>query len=686
MTIIKQNNMAGGVDTAVTVANSDDHAAGDAFNNVVTSDSGLVTYDSTGGQPAVLCRTTPDSPGTIHPRGTAYFSWNFDSPLAFGGRIELLIPHPSPAYALGEDGDPPPLSYALGMHAPLQFTLSNGDTFILIITGETADAIKAITTEGYPATDSGSGYWWQPGTVQLNGPGHGSGDARTHYSMARLPFGTWCRIEWTIATNPTTHALSYDLRVYADLTTLTPLITFNGVYTMPGNYGLTRLDFGQNEGLCNTDLFYANFIVTDGALPGPASHPTPTTLPPPSTSDTFDRNNDSIASTTATAVTVANSAGTAGGSGDAFDLVQTISSSGAVSALNYDVKDDIPAIRVECLHTHTVLPDRAVFGWSHRPGPRICGRMELYFEAFDDGVFYFDDGFGPRPGSTLWQITTSAGAVLATLTIDGDGKLHLFGTDDPRPQMTHVAAPTSTWFRIEWDLNCFDLLGHYEIRVFADLVTTTHLDMTFGNLVGWINHGDNAGIQFGMWGAFHAAKYWVGDVEINQRGFPGPFKRPVEPPINGGDWRDPTLIDLVAPAWTAGSGILLDIIREFSGQVRRPVVLTSPYSIAMWNINTASPIPQSASPDMYHSIKHSIVAGRETLSLQDSDLALGAEAELATNDVRVVTSGWRLPQQLPVYGFRPAPVRRVTFTFTPDSFTGSVDFFFPQPLTIVRRS
>ena len=48
------------------------------------------------------------------------------------------------------------------------------------------------------------------------------------------------------------------------------------------------------------------------------------------------------------------------------------------------------------------------------------------------------------------------------------------------------------------------------------------------------------------------------------------------------------------------------------------------------------------------------------------------------NDISLVTSGWRLLDPLPFPGLEPAPVNKVSMTFTPDSFSATVELTYPD--------
>jgi hypothetical protein len=166
-----------------------------------------------------------------------------------------------------------------------------------------------------------------------------------------------------------------------------------------------------------------------------------------------------------------------------------------------------------------------------------------------------------------------------------------------------------------------------------------------------------------------------------------PRLAPVDPDYDG-TYPDSTLPDAIAPADDAGSNTVLDLIRRFSAATRQAVRLVNSTTIARVDVNAPLPagIVQADAGAMYHAATQESLAGEKTLSLEESKLALTASAVITTNDPRIIESGWTIPQQLPVLDLRPAPVARISFTFTPHECTGEVEYAFPTPLSIVRRS
>lgn len=133
---------------------------------------------------------------------------------------------------------------------------------------------------------------------------------------------------------------------------------------------------------------------------------------------------------------------------------------------------------------------------------------------------------------------------------------------------------------------------------------------------------------------------------------------------------------------------LLDEIRAFSTAVRRAVRITGPTKIEMVNPNAPLPAGWTVDDagDLYATTTHALVAGEGALSMAYGDLALSVGATIVSDDVRIVTSTWRIPDRLPVYGLQPAPVKRISYTFTPRHFTASVEFHVPTVPLILRRT
>jgi hypothetical protein len=155
------------------------------------------------------------------------------------------------------------------------------------------------------------------------------------------------------------------------------------------------------------------------------------------------------------------------------------------------------------------------------------------------------------------------------------------------------------------------------------------------------------------------------------------------------NWTDVPIPDATAgSSGTAGSMTVLEAVRQFSIATRQAVRIIDDHNIEVVDLSDPLPIgiAQADAASMYHSITRTTQAGEKTLSLEETDLVLSAHAEIVDDDVRIVESAWKIPNSLPVYGLAPAAVARVAYNFTPNGFTGSLDFAYPQPLTVVRRS
>lgn len=151
---------------------------------------------------------------------------------------------------------------------------------------------------------------------------------------------------------------------------------------------------------------------------------------------------------------------------------------------------------------------------------------------------------------------------------------------------------------------------------------------------------------------------------------------------------DPFNPNAVAPAKPGtGCATLLDLIREFSGQVRRAVRITGPASIGMVDPNEPLPAGFTAADGtgMYSQASQQLTADDVSLSALKGRLTLSMGASVVVNDMRVVDSGWRIPDRLPVYGLDPAAVQRVSYTFTPREFRGTVEFRAATVPLSVRR-
>jgi hypothetical protein len=129
---------------------------------------------------------------------------------------------------------------------------------------------------------------------------------------------------------------------------------------------------------------------------------------------------------------------------------------------------------------------------------------------------------------------------------------------------------------------------------------------------------------------------------------------------------------------------VIELIRQFSTDVKRPIRIIDADTIEMVDVNAPLPTGWSVADkdDLYHKTTHEVLAGEKVLSTLSGNLTLNASADLVANDVRLVTSDWIMPEQLPVYGAVSALVRSVSWTFTPTKFEGSLEFkAVPIPLS-----
>jgi hypothetical protein len=167
---------------------------------------------------------------------------------------------------------------------------------------------------------------------------------------------------------------------------------------------------------------------------------------------------------------------------------------------------------------------------------------------------------------------------------------------------------------------------------------------------------------------------------------------PADPDIPVPPYVDPHDPGKVLPARGHGQanpdrdGNLLDLIREFSKEVGRAVRLTGVTRISMVNPAEAMPAgwTNDTAEDLYSQGGWSSLAGAPALNV--SALDLSGTATLVTDDVGLVASTWKLPAKLPVRGLEPTRVQRVSYTFTPEHFTGTVEFSFTSIPDGIRRT
>lgn len=304
-----------------------------------------------------------------------------------------------------------------------------------------------------------------------------------------------------------------------------------------------------------------------------------------------------------------------------------------------------------------------------------------------------DDGF-----QTLWIAVDGIEGIafqctnFSQVAVTG-ASLDLYVHVNPPPPTTGTAGlPTGTRVHRFTDT--------YEWFSYAIPRGTTHIAFTLATSCtaqNWPAAGlSPSGLtEFAVFGAVEA----VGTDSPNPD--PTPPTHVEDPPAPtapeyGTDYLDPFDPGATVPAIPANSPpttqtmTILDAIRQFSAAVRRAVRLTSATSIEMVNPNVP-PLPTGWSDtdgeNLYHSSDRTVAASGETLRLAAGKETVAVTANLVTNDVRLITSDWQIPNQLPVYGpgLRPAPVKRLTYTMTPKTFTASIEFAYPAVPAVVRR-
>ncbi|HLL68807.1 MAG TPA: hypothetical protein VK453_24300 [Micromonosporaceae bacterium] len=350
----------------------------------------------------------------------------------------------------------------------------------------------------------------------------------------------------------------------------------------------------------------------------------------------------------------------------------------------------------------TFLPASLPYNATVSGGQAVVGAAGQDGELRTQGIYRFDevrakvspaagatatlrvDGvLGDAPPTAVFQIDRNAATITATWY---DGTTSGSHVEDYDPE-------AHAWLMIVW----YD--GHLsfsagpngydwsDFQTFEDVAAFGDVTLALGSY--GVTHFDNVNVA--------GATPGTGDPD-NPDPDPPPWVDPdppwVDTPGGDGDWPEPGDPDTIVPAVPADPGgdtrsaTVLDLIRAFSAQIRRPVRLTGTTSIEIVDIN--APLPagwaQGDADDLYHSTTRTALAGAPVLSVSAGDLALTADADLAADDVRLPASTWRLPDQLPVFGLRPAPVQRVTYTFTPTKFVASVEFHFPAVPLVVRRT
>ncbi len=145
---------------------------------------------------------------------------------------------------------------------------------------------------------------------------------------------------------------------------------------------------------------------------------------------------------------------------------------------------------------------------------------------------------------------------------------------------------------------------------------------------------------------------------------------------------------------TKTTATLYSLIQAFFGKVKRsgriiavdtvpdqsrPLVL--PYATVEMVNRAAKNQMQILDPaDIYTSAEDTYTLGQYKVSLLSADQVRTCKASFKNNDVSILVSGWQLPDALPmptINSQTPAlkPVQSVQYTFTPESFTGSVVFY-----------
>lgn len=137
----------------------------------------------------------------------------------------------------------------------------------------------------------------------------------------------------------------------------------------------------------------------------------------------------------------------------------------------------------------------------------------------------------------------------------------------------------------------------------------------------------------------------------------------------------------------AGSATILELVRQFSSQVRRAVRITGSRTIEMVDPNAAMPgaLVQDDADHMYTNVTLAARAGEKTLRLGKGEVSMSASATLKSDDVRVIHEGWQIPGRLPALTVPPSAVKRVQYDFTPRGFTAGVDFHIPDDTIRARR-
>jgi hypothetical protein len=155
---------------------------------------------------------------------------------------------------------------------------------------------------------------------------------------------------------------------------------------------------------------------------------------------------------------------------------------------------------------------------------------------------------------------------------------------------------------------------------------------------------------------------------------------PPEPPPTKPVTKKPNPKKPVAPKPDACSTIL-DLVREFQRATGYAVEIIDSTTIRVFD-PYEEPIPVSFDEGLgeyyYPWIETTMAASSKVINLEGGTMDMTARADLEDDDIGIVTSGWTLPDPLPFPGTYPAPVTRVSYTFTPERFKASVEFMFPD--------
>ncbi len=142
-----------------------------------------------------------------------------------------------------------------------------------------------------------------------------------------------------------------------------------------------------------------------------------------------------------------------------------------------------------------------------------------------------------------------------------------------------------------------------------------------------------------------------------------------------------------ADAKTKTCTSLLDLIREFSAAIKRPVRIINASTIEV--VSTTETIPpgwrNGFAGRYYTNTTQNLEANTTVLAQNKGTLTLSGRAKIRTNDIGIVTTKWRIPQRLPFPGLKNAPVSRVSYSMTPKAFNAEVEFQFPSVPVSVKR-